>query len=120
MQHHAVDSKWFVGRLMDKNISQRRMAKHLGLDPAAVSLMLRGKRKATAQEVAEIARLLGVGADEVLSRLGTGVVVAKKGSGGGEPVATSAPPVVGFGAIGSDAEFLMKWMELGNYLLQRR
>ena len=27
---------------------------------------------------------------------------------------------VGFGAIGSDAEFLMKWMELGNYLLQRR
>lgn len=101
---------------MDRRLSQRQLAKHLGLDPAAVSLMLRGKRKATAQEVAEIARMLGVGVDEVLSRLGTGVTAVKRSA---EVVAATAPAAVS-AAIGNDAEFLMKWMELGNYLLQRR
>jgi transcriptional regulator with XRE-family HTH domain len=112
----SIDTRWFQGRLMDRQISQRKLAKHLGLDPAAVSLMLRGKRKATAQEVAEIARTLGVGVDEVMARLGTGVVSVKRSA---EVVAATAPAAVG-AAIGSDTEFLMKWMELGNYLLQRR
>ena len=113
-----IDNRWFIGRLADKQISQRKLAKHLGLDPAAVSLMLRGKRKMSASEAADIARLLGVGTDEVLARAGAGVF-GKRASGPSERVeaTTPAPPV---GAIESDAQFLMRWMELGNYLLSRR
>lgn len=114
---HSIDTRWFQGRLMDRQISQRKLAKHLGLDPAAVSLMLRGKRKATAQEVAEIARTLGVGVDEVMTRLGTGVVSVKRGVEASAPPQPVAPALGGL--IGSDAEFLMRWMELGNYLLHR-
>lgn len=121
MPHHSVvDVNWFKGRLLDRSISQRKLAKHLGLDPAAISLMINGRRKASAKEIAEIARLLGASSDEVLTRLGAGVP-AKRSSGGGEAVAATSPPSPAFGgAIGSDAEFLMRWMELGNYLLSRR
>jgi len=35
-------------------LSQRKLAKLLDLDPAAVSLMLRGRRKMTAEEAAAI------------------------------------------------------------------
>lgn len=68
--HDGVDRRWFQDRLADKRLSQRKLARHLHIDPAAVSLMLRGKRKMTAAEAAEVARLLGVSVDEVVLRAG--------------------------------------------------
>ena len=73
----GVDTDWFQGRLAAKRMSQRGLARLMGLDPAAVSLMLRGKRKMTTTEAAEIARLLNVEVGEVMVRAGA-VLPAKE------------------------------------------
>lgn len=65
-----IDSDWFVSRLTDRRLSQRGLAKLMGVDPAAVSLMFRGKRKITVEEAAQLAVLLDVSVTEVLERLG--------------------------------------------------
>lgn len=65
-----ANTRWFQNRIADVRLSQRRVAKHLGLDPAAVSLMIRGKRKMSAAEAAELARLLGVTVNEVMRHAG--------------------------------------------------
>lgn len=66
----AIDTRWFQDRLADKRLSQRKLASMMNLDPAAVSLMIRGKRKMSAAEAAEIAKFLGVEASEVLVKAG--------------------------------------------------
>lgn len=68
-----VDTKWFKDRLADQGMSQRGLARTLGIDPAAISLALRGKREMKIAEAAAIARLLGVPADEVMERAGARV-----------------------------------------------
>lgn len=65
-----MDTRWFQDRLMDRGISQRALARHLGLDPAAVSLTLHGKRKLTAQEAADMAVVLDVGIEDVMQKAG--------------------------------------------------
>jgi len=65
-----VDTRWFQGLLADKQISQRRLARTIGLDPAAVSLMFNGKRKMSAAEAAAIAKVLGIDVQEVILRAG--------------------------------------------------
>ena len=65
-----IDTHWFRDRLADRQLSQRRLARHIGLDAAAVSLMFRGRRRMQLTEAAQIARLLGVTLDEVLSHAG--------------------------------------------------
>lgn len=65
-----TETRWFQNRLADVRISQRKLAAHLGIDPAAVSLMIRGKRKMSAAEAAEMARLMNVSVDEVLRHAG--------------------------------------------------
>jgi transcriptional regulator with XRE-family HTH domain len=66
----GIDTRWFQDRLADKRLSQRKLASMMNLDPAAVSLMFRGKRKMSAAEAAEIAKLIGVSPNEVLVRAG--------------------------------------------------
>lgn len=78
MQTHSVDTRWFQNTLADKRLSQRGLAKHLKLDPAAVSLMIRGKRKMSAAEAAEVARFLNVGVEEVLGRAGVARTIPDK------------------------------------------
>lgn len=85
-----IDNQWFRGRLADRRLSQRQLARLMNLDPSAVSLMLRGKRKASSTEVAEIARLLGVSADDVVVHLGSAPTVP---AGRAEPVALVARDV---------------------------
>lgn len=78
-----VDTRWFVERLADCRMSQRGLARLMNLDPSAVSLMLRGKRRMTASEAAEIARFLGVPPEEVLLRAGsTGTIPLAQAAGG--------------------------------------
>lgn len=65
-----IDRDWFVERLAGRKISQRKLAKHLGLDPAAITLVLQNRRKITNQEAHEMAGLLGVSVSEILRRAG--------------------------------------------------
>jgi len=68
-----IDTRWFRERLADRKLSQRGMARELGLDASAVSLLLRGKRKASAEEISHIATLIGAPAQEVIRRMGVEV-----------------------------------------------
>lgn len=72
-----VDTQWFRDKLAARHMSQRGLARAMGLDAAAVSLMLRGKRQMKLQEAAEVARLMGVPAEDILQHAGL-----KMGSGG--------------------------------------
>jgi transcriptional regulator with XRE-family HTH domain len=69
----GVDTAWFKARLADRQISQRSLARTLGLDASALSLMFRGKRVMKIAEAVAIARLLGVPADEVMAHAGVRV-----------------------------------------------
>jgi len=83
MPHH-VNTRWFKDRLADCKLSQRGLARAMGLDPAAVSLTLRGKREMKIAEAVQIARLLGVPADEVMQHAGVSI------QSGGELVPVNA------------------------------
>lgn len=81
-----INTQWFTTRLADKQMSQRSMAKLIGLDPAAVSLLLRGKRKMTVEEAGQIADLLGVHVDEVLRHAGVRLTSRSQPAEGRVPV----------------------------------
>jgi transcriptional regulator with XRE-family HTH domain len=68
-----VNTQWFRARLADKQLSQRQLAKLMNLDPAAVSLALRGQRRMTNEEARQMADLLGVKATELLRQLGVAI-----------------------------------------------
>jgi transcriptional regulator with XRE-family HTH domain len=55
-----IDSAWFYQQLEKDGRSLRAMARELGLDPSAVSRMLRGERKMSAEEQDGIAAYLAV------------------------------------------------------------
>ena len=55
-----MNTEWFRQLLSTRKLSQRGLAKLLELDPAAVSLMLRGQRKMTNEEAHQISMILGV------------------------------------------------------------
>jgi transcriptional regulator with XRE-family HTH domain len=65
-----IETQWFVDRLAAREMSQRQLAKLMNLDPAAVSYMLRGKRKITLAEAAQLAALLDSTPSEILDRAG--------------------------------------------------
>jgi hypothetical protein len=65
-----MNTQWFRDRLADKKLSQRRLAKMLELDPAAVSLMFRGMRRITPHEAHQISVILGVPLNEVMRNAG--------------------------------------------------
>lgn len=66
----GVDKRWFVQRIADKQLSQRKIAGILKLPPSAVSLTLASKRDMAMSEAVQWARILGVPLDEVLRRAG--------------------------------------------------
>lgn len=68
-----MDTTWFKDLLRAKKLSQRSLAKMLDLDPAAVSLMFRGKRRMGMKEAVALSKLLGVGIQEVNRRAGIAV-----------------------------------------------
>lgn len=70
MQSKTINTKWFKERLAERDMSMRRLAKLLELDPSAVSLMLRGRRKMTPQEANQISGLLTLPVTEVLRQAG--------------------------------------------------
>lgn len=70
MESSVVDKEWFFEQLRDKKQSLRDMARHMELDPSAVSRMLSGQRKMQMEEAGAIARFLGAPVAEVLKHAG--------------------------------------------------
>jgi len=68
-----MNTEWFRQVLASKKLSQRKLAQLLELDPAAVSLMLRGQRRMTNEEAHQIGIVLGVKTTEVLRQAGIAV-----------------------------------------------
>jgi hypothetical protein len=65
-----MNTAFFKTRLRDRQITQRKLASHLGLDPAAVTLLLRGERRMRPEEAQTIADLLKLPITEVLREAG--------------------------------------------------
>lgn len=65
-----MNTQWFRERLRDKKISQRKLAAMINIDPAAVSLMLRSKRRMSPAEAHRMAQILGQSVTEVLRQAG--------------------------------------------------
>lgn len=61
----TIDSVWFHEKLAEKGASLRDMARFMNLDPSAVSRMLSGERKMSAEEQDDIAAFLGADLLEV-------------------------------------------------------
>ena len=66
----AINTEWFRTMLRQNRISQRKLAKGMSLDPAAVSLILRGKRKLQLDEARQMADILKVSINDVLLAAG--------------------------------------------------
>ncbi len=114
----VIDSAWFYEKLSQRDASLRDMARFMGLDPSAVSRMLSGERKMSAEEQDQIADYLAVPLEEVAAhRRGdaTGFAENKQAgyeSGGTGPVLPEEPPVKMFtedDVIYKDGK---RWMEL--------
>lgn len=68
-----MNTQWFRGLIADKKLSQRKLAAMMDLDPAAVSLMLRGQRGMSPEEAHRMSQILGVTTTEVLRQAGVAV-----------------------------------------------
>lgn len=68
-----LDTDWFTDKLAERQMSQRALARLLGVDHASVYRLLRGKRQMRMDEAARIASLLGVDVSEVLAHTGVRV-----------------------------------------------
>ena len=68
-----INTQWFVHQLERRHLSQRRLAKLMGLDPSAISLMFRGQRKISIEEAAQMAVLLDVTPTDILVNAGVKV-----------------------------------------------
>ena len=65
-----MDTKWFRERLAEKGLSQRALARKLGLDQSAISLTFGGRRRMKFEEAAGIARLFSLPVSDVLRHAG--------------------------------------------------
>lgn len=65
-----MNTTFFKDRLRDREITQRKLAQLLKLDPAAITLMLKGERRMQPKEAQTIAGLLGLPITQVLREAG--------------------------------------------------
>jgi hypothetical protein len=63
-----IDTAWFHQRLDERGESVRGLARFMGLDPSAVSRMLKGDRKMSADEQDQVSNFLGVNLQEIAMR----------------------------------------------------
>lgn len=68
-----IQTKWFKEQLALRDLSLRGLARKLELDPATVSYMLRGKRRMTPADCANIARIFLLPVTEVMRNAGVDV-----------------------------------------------
>jgi transcriptional regulator with XRE-family HTH domain len=65
-----MNSQWFQDRIKAEGKSQRALARVLGIDPAQVTHLFRGRRRMQLDEASTIAQFLGVQVEEVLRHAG--------------------------------------------------
>lgn len=65
-----IDKDWFFNKLLQRERSLRGLARHMRIDPSAVSRMFSGERRMQMDEITKIASFLGVSASEVLLHAG--------------------------------------------------
>lgn len=73
MLKQNIDKNWFVQKLEENHRSVRGLARHMDIDPSAVSRMFSGERRMQMEEAAEIAQFLGVHVKEVLQHAGMAI-----------------------------------------------
>lgn len=73
-----INPQWFTDKLKERELSQRGLARLMGMDAGAVSLMLRGKRRMTLEEAAQVAALLDATTQEVLIAAGIDIRTKEK------------------------------------------
>jgi transcriptional regulator with XRE-family HTH domain len=66
----AINAKYFRSALADADKSQRDMARALGVDPSAIVMLLKGKRRIQLDEAQKISRLINRPIEEVLAAAG--------------------------------------------------
>lgn len=64
----SIDREWILDHLKRKGMNQSDLARALGLDRSAVSLLLSGKRGLKAHEQDRIAQILGLRVEEFSAR----------------------------------------------------
>jgi transcriptional regulator with XRE-family HTH domain len=65
-----MNAQWFRARLKDQHKSQRALAQVLGVDPAQVTNMFKGRRRMQLTDASLIASFLNVPVEEVLRQAG--------------------------------------------------
>jgi len=66
----VIDKQWFFDQLEGQRKSVRALARHLEVDPSAVSRMFSGQRRMKMEEANAIARFLNAPVSEVLAHAG--------------------------------------------------
>jgi len=95
-----IDDQFFRDALRAADKSQRELARFMSLDPAAITLMLQGRRAMQLSEAQQIADFLGIAIEDVLRHAG---LQLSGDAGGGN--ATSRPLAVPLiGTIGASGE----------------
>jgi transcriptional regulator with XRE-family HTH domain len=98
----AEKRQWFYDRLRDHNLSLRKLARMLGVDPSALTRAFQGRRRITMPEAVEIARIFSVPLEDVYHAAGMVVpagaeTVPMVGTVGPDmvvqPLTTHVPPV---------------------------
>lgn len=64
-----INTIWFKTQLWNKKITQKKLAKLLDIDPAAISCLLNGKRKMSVQEAKKIALILHCNVIDVINQV---------------------------------------------------
>lgn len=77
-----INDQYFRDALQATDKSQREMARFMGLDPSAITLMFQGRRAMQLTEAQQIAQFLGVAIEDVLRNAGLELSgTPKQGSG---------------------------------------
>ncbi len=94
-----IDRAWFEARLSALRLTQKEMARRMGLAPSALSRALSGARHFKAAEIGQIAAILQVSEAELLDR----IVDRKTRTHPGRPAFPAAD--AGMGAMEEQAAF---------------
>jgi transcriptional regulator with XRE-family HTH domain len=74
----SINEKWFRDRIEAVGLSQRKVAKALGINPSSISHMFKGNRKMPLEEAALWAELLKVTVEEILLNAGVKISSSSK------------------------------------------
>jgi len=92
-----IDDQFFRDALKAADKSQREMARFMGLDPAAITLMLQGRRAMQLSEAQQIAEFLGVTVEAVLRHAGLQLSGDSAAAVSGKPATVALIGTVGDG-----------------------